>query len=87
LSVKMTRRNRINLAFIVTFSTWTILYFNLSKPQYVGLFLFMMIAPKVFWLSFDFITRVNLDKVAAWFKTSTTSSQSEEVKPEVELVS
>ena len=82
----MTRRNLINLAFIVAFSAWAIFHFNLSRPQYVGLFLFLMIAPKPFWSSFDYITNADLDKVAAWFRTR-TSSQPEEVEPEVELAS
>jgi hypothetical protein len=86
LSVKMTRRNLINLAFIVMISAWAIFRFNLSKPQYAGLFFFLMIAPKAFWLSLDYITSVDLDKVAAWVGTS-ASSKPEEGKSEVELVS
>jgi hypothetical protein len=82
----MTRRNLINLAFIITFSAWAIFCFNLSRPQYAGLFLFLMIAPKAFWSSLDHITSVDLDEAAAWFRTS-ASSQPEEGKSEVELVS
>jgi hypothetical protein len=56
LPITMTLRNKIILAFILAFSTWVIFAFNLSRTQYVGLFLFLLFAPKAFWLSFDYLT-------------------------------
>jgi hypothetical protein len=56
LPITMTLRNKINLAFILAFSTWSIFAFNLSRAQYVGLFLFLLFAPKAFWLAFDYLT-------------------------------
>ena len=56
MPITMTLRNKINLAFILLFSIWAIFSFNLSRTQYVGLFLFLLFAPKAFWLSFDYLT-------------------------------
>jgi hypothetical protein len=56
--VKMTNRNKMNLAFIVVFANWTIFRLNPSHAQYAGLFLFLLFAPKAFWLT--------LDAIASW---------------------
>jgi hypothetical protein len=56
LPITMTLRNKLNVAFILAFPTWVIFAFNLSRTQYVGLFLLLLFAPKAFWLSFDYLT-------------------------------
>jgi len=84
--VKMTRRNWINMAFIVALSAWAIFSFLLTKTQYVGLFLFLAFAPKLFWLSFDYIARIDLNEIAAWFRAS-PPSQPRKGKAEVEVAS
>jgi hypothetical protein len=53
MTFTMTHRNLINLAFIVAFATCAIFTFNLSKVQYVGLYLFLLVAPKTFWVSYE----------------------------------
>jgi hypothetical protein len=58
LPITMTVRNKINLAFILAFSSWAIFDFNLSRAQYLRLFLFLLLAPKAFWLAFGDLTDV-----------------------------
>jgi hypothetical protein len=54
----MTLRNKLNLAFILLFSTWVIFFFDLSGAQYAGLFLFLLFGPKAFWVTFDYLPNV-----------------------------
>jgi hypothetical protein len=84
--VKMTRRNWINMASIVALSAWAIFAFPLTKTQYVGLFLVLAFAPKLFWSSFDYITRVDLNQIAARFRAA-PSSQPREGKTEIKVAS
>jgi hypothetical protein len=86
LSLKITHRNLINLALMAGLSAWAIFYFNPTKTQYVGLYLFLFVAPKALWSSFDYLTSVDLSKVVAWFRAS-NSSHPKEGRPEAELVS
>jgi hypothetical protein len=55
LPITTTLRNKVNLTFILAFSTGVIFAFNLSPAQYVELFLFLLFAPKAFWLTFDYL--------------------------------
>ena len=83
---KMTRRNWINMVSIVALSAWAIFAFPLTKTQCVGLFLVLALAPKLFWSSFDYIARGDLNQIAAWFRAA-PSSQPREGKTEIKVAS
>ena len=87
--VKMTNRNKINLAFILIFANWVIFQFNLSHAQYVGLLLFLLFAPKTVWVTFDAIASWHLrDAVMRSQKRLSSSSEAgDEEETEVNLVS
>ncbi|HWZ52351.1 MAG TPA: hypothetical protein VNW54_12895 [Granulicella sp.] len=85
--VKMTNRNKINLAFILIFADWPIFRFNLSHAQYVGLFLFLLFAPKTFWVTFDAIAswRLRDEVLRSQERLSSSPEAGDEEQNEVNL--
>ena len=89
MCVKVTNRNKINLAFIVIFANWVIFRFNLSHSHYAGLFLFLLFAPKAFWLTFAAIGSWHVRNQPLWSQKprSTIHDTPDKVESEVNLVS
>jgi hypothetical protein len=66
--LKVTPRNLVNFAFIVAFSTCVIFTFNLSTVQYAELYLFLLVAPKAFWMIYGPMRKGFSHGMSVWFR-------------------
>jgi hypothetical protein len=84
--VKITRRNQINLCLIVLLSALVISSFRLTPTLSIGLFFVLAVVPKLFWLSFDYVTCTDPTGVVASFR-SAHPAPSEDAETTIELAS